>query len=195
MLRDQGDTRISRRQNKAVFSVADPRMIHKIASKDDRGFDRDKLIICTDDDGDGDCKYCKTKVPVVRAGQKRWELSMTWANALGVINDSLTHRCACGGKIKRGQCLKCNRANPLNIYKVPFSITRSGSGTSTTYQFQTGTYEEAPVWVAELEPIELESLYRTPTTDKQAELLGVKNILRNSNASETIRVSDDDVLF
>ena len=171
-MRQQGDLRVSKKQNKAIFSVADPRWVHVVP---DPGRDnRTKMVPCElDDEGKGKCPLCRRKVERTRAGQRRWEMSMTWGQALGVINTGLARRCTCGGRIKKGVCSKCNNPTPLNIFSVPFTTSRSGSGTSTSYQFQAGGYEEMPEWVAKLEPPEMEALYRVPSRARQGELIGV----------------------
>ena len=84
-----GDRRVSAVQQRAVFSVADPRWIHKVKDPEKSTAEKEKFqyVPCAnDDDGDGKCKLCAKGHKRERSGQKRWEMSMTWGNALHVIN-------------------------------------------------------------------------------------------------------------
>jgi len=173
-----GDRRVSAVQQRAVFSVADPRWIHKVKDPEKSTAEKEKFqyVPCAnDDDGDGKCKLCAKGHKRERSGQKRWEMSMTWGNALHVINKKLSNRCACGGKIRDGECQKCNDTTPLGIFTVPFDVDRTGASKNTTYQFKAQSAEPMPDWVVELSPPELDRLYKPTPADVVCELLGCHN--------------------
>jgi len=89
----RADPGVSRPSPKATFNVIDKRWYHKSknAQKSQPGKDRFDYLSCSDD---ATCKLCKQKVPRERGGQKRWTISMTWANALSALHDKLRGKCA-----------------------------------------------------------------------------------------------------
>jgi len=75
-----GDRRVSAVQQRAVFSVADPRWIHKVKDPEKSTAEKEKFqyVPCAnDDDGDGKCKLCAKGHKRERSGQKRWEMRCT----------------------------------------------------------------------------------------------------------------------
>jgi hypothetical protein len=161
------------------------------------GRDKYKYLSCSnDDDGDGDCEYCGKKFPRERRGQARWELATMWSQSLGETNRSLHDRCECGGAIKRGACKKCDELKPLSIFKVPFTVSRSGVQKKTSYQFIPGKHEKCPDWMADLEPPDLDKLYQPLSTERQAAILKVRNpFVRDENygnKSSSRFIMDDD---
>jgi hypothetical protein len=190
----QGDKTVSKMKQIAVFSVADPRWRHKAkdeAKSKETGREKYVFSDCSnDDDGDGDCPGCRNKIPRDRAGIKKWEMSLSWANSLGNINSALRNKCECGGKIKKDSCSRCDNPRPLNIFKVPFNVERSGSSTSTTYQFHPQPYEDQPSWVQEVEPLDLDKIYEEPSADAQCNLMGIDNPLKNMSRGKRPPVDD-----
>lgn len=179
-LQKTGDKSISGIQEKGVFLVADPRLVHKIHDDERSSADREKFkyIPC---DGD-DCKLCRKNKPE-RSGQKRWELSMTWVYSIMGRHDKLRGMCACGGRIKRvsgkdGEsilCSKCSKPNPLSMFRVPFSVQRNGTQKSTSYNFGYGAYQPVPSWVEDLDPPNLDDLYPEPSIQQQCRILECEN--------------------
>lgn len=173
-LNTNGDAGVGKPGAKAVFNVVDTRWVHKQkdAEKSQEGKDRFTYTPCEDDSS---CKLCKRKVAREHAGQKRWTMSMTWAMALDGINQNLKKRCTCGGKIRDGECSKCNDPTPGSIFNCPITVTRTGKMTNTSYQFVPGAFEDMPDWVAKLEPADLEAATKPRSSEAQAERLGVQN--------------------
>jgi hypothetical protein len=182
-LRKQGAKNIGAEKDKGVFLVADPRMMHKVRSEKYSTKDREKFdyIKCP---GEDECPHCAKGIEPEPAGQKKFELSMKWVFSLMTKNALLGEKCMCGGKIKTVQkpngnvshlCSKCGTPSPLNMFKVPFSIDRTGTSTSTAYGFAPGRYEEMPSWVEDLNPPDLDVLYQDPTIEQQCRELDCEN--------------------
>ena len=196
-LHQNGDKRVGKASHKAAFNVIDTRWVHKVKEVRD-GKDRTLTYPCSDD---SKCEYCRKKVDRERAGQRRWAVSLTTAQALAGVNEALERRCACGGKLKKTgfvgpkgkvlpdiddvdnpeewtpkyECNKCKKPTPLNIFSVPVTVRRIGSDMKTTYNFMPGALQDMEDWMAELEPYELENTVKPFPAATQAERLGVAN--------------------
>lgn len=165
------------------------------------------------------CKWCRKGVERVRSGQKKTKFSVTAAGVLDAQNDSAKKKCICGGKLslegyKNGkkhvpdlddvddpenwepvyECRKCEDPAPRSIRCCPVEITRSGSGTNTSYNFIPVWDEmgDPPDYVQEAEIIELEEVLVPKSADEMAEQIGVKNPFDKSKKSKAKDYDDDD---
>lgn len=231
----RGDKRFGGKSAKGVFNVVDMRWIHKIKNEvksrsAGEGKERFDYFPCTDDIS---CKLCKQKIARERSGQKVWKLSMQWVQALGGLNDSLGKRCMCGGKIslvgyknykgkivgeipdgadeaafeKLVECSKCGEeANPRSIFNTIITVTRTGGGTDTSYNFQPQKDDEIPAWITDgegtmkaPEPYDLDKVVLPTDQMKVAGNMGVEYPFANQVAAAKTKphqggLFDDDEL-
>lgn len=216
-LHQNGDKRIGKASHKAAFNVIDTRWVHKITEMRD-GRERTMTLPCSDD---SKCEHCRKRVPRERAGQRRWAVSLTTAQALAGVNEALERRCACGGKLKKvgyvgpkgkvlpdiddvdnpeeweakHECNKCKKPTPLNIFSVPVTVRRIGSDMKTTYNFMPGAQQDMEDWMTELEPYDLETTVKAFPAASQAERIGVANPFASGarkRATESYGSGDED---
>jgi hypothetical protein len=207
----RNDKRVGKPTPKATFNVADSRWFHKeTTTVKFRGQDSEKTswTACTYDEevgGKNTCDGCKKKLERSRGGQKKYSMSMMWAQALSGANDIAAKRCrSCKkGKIKvlgykdaKGRevdvddptdlpegvteilaCSGCKSPERGSIFDVPILVKRTGGGKSTAYSFNPimDEFGEQPDWLDDLEPWDLPAVCKPMSAKTQAEKLGIDN--------------------
>lgn len=207
----KGAKNVSRCKDMACSSVVEAGWVHKIKNEEkSKGskFERFDWYDCSDDEK---CKLCRKKVKREHIGLRRLRLKPTAASALEATNNALARNClSCGGRkvvmllgfrkngkgkllpdledvekpelwVPEYECKKCSDPTPGNITLCPITFRRSGTGTSTSYSFVPGPFEDPPEWVQKIKPIQwydddgnfIGIIPRT--ADQMAEKLGVEN--------------------
>lgn len=149
------------------------------------------------------CLSCRKNIPRERRGPARYLMSLSWAQQIQSVNEQLGKKCrSCGkGKIRhegfsdaKGRvvpsledvkdpslweaqytCTKCEDPQPGSIFHCPMAVTKSGVQKTTSYNFSPGVFEEAPLWVQEITPYDLEKICAPFPAGVQAKILGVEN--------------------
>lgn len=199
---DHGDKRVGARTAKAAFNVADTRYFHTEKGMGRNGKERD---IWTECPGEATCKKCRKGAERKMGGQKRWVMSLMWAQALDGASKTAGTRCrACKigkirvlkyvndvgkevlvddpnnlpeGVIEKLACSNkaCEGPTRATLFDVPWDVTRSGSQKSTSYQFVPGSFEDQPDEVLDLEPLDLDEACKPYGTGAQAKRLGMND--------------------
>lgn len=205
-VRAGGDNRIGDVKPMFSFNVFDTRYFHKAPKKDDpKRFD---YIPCKNGDEivPQVCRRCDARKERTQNGQRRWRVPPKWAGVIGAVDADLKKRCTCGGKIlindKTGvpiRCAKCGpKMNPLDIQRVPITITRTGAGTSTVYSAVPILDDElAPPDVTNADIYDLEAVEAYKNPAYYARVLRVRNPFGPAPAQRASRqqqhvVDDDD---
>lgn len=147
------------------------------------------------------CGSCKRgKIRVVDYQCPECNESIDWAP--DEDDEKMKIRCGeCRAKIEPDEVIECTKCDaPVRAtifdYGCPVEITRSGTGTSTSYNF-TPVWpppEEAPDWIFEedQEPFDLEEACAKPTSEEQAKLWEVVNPFNKKDRKEYEEYDDDD---
>lgn len=73
------------------------------------------------------------------------------------------------------ECTKCDNPERASLFDAVLEASRTGSGTTTSYQFEVINMDDMEDWELECEPADLTKLMRPRSAEKQAEKLGVRN--------------------
>lgn len=114
--KERGHKAIGSVSGTAAFNLIDCRYMHveeSATKKRDDGKARREYTACTED---ATCKGCRRKLERERGGQKYWEMAMTHASNIDIVNRQLSKKCngGCEGKGKiivlEYECTNCGAA-------------------------------------------------------------------------------------
>lgn len=212
-MNDGGDRRVSRPSLRYRFTLYDLGWTKRTKNKEkSREAGEDKYDYEPVDE-DVVTKKGIAKGKYVRRGRCGWKMPDQWFQAVKALDARIQKRCAScitgkikvlgkkkkkdGTTIEKLSCSKCDDPVKQSLFNRIITITRSGTGTKTSYQFQVST-DEIPEDVLEklkedeyAQPYDWESVDPVPTSSRQAKDLGCKNPFKGDE-SETVSYDDFD---